>query len=272
MNEPPESPEPPSRAPQKDDAGYGIPRQDHTGKLLVFVGITLIMTIGYMIIKDMMVETRNTIDLTSKKIAAITKIFDDFAQVTPRLEYENKVILQQTAPIAELAVVEKEFEYIYTWKQEWLRSRKSIKMTQKFKVKAGFDLTEPFIVRVAPDTGEVFASLPAAKTLSVEPIGELKQEAEHGYWNLITDEEREQVVNEYYNAARDYADKKIPLKEEAEAQATTRLQELTDRNSQQMLFEFRKIESVTEEATVGERPTTPSSDSTLLENVESPAN
>lgn len=175
-------------------------------------------------------------------IESISKIFHDAFQIEPKIQENTTVLREQTAAIAELAVVERIFSVSYEWNHIWMGSQKSIELHSKFKAKAGFDLREPFLVTIHPDTGRIEASLPPAKILGVEPVGEILFGNSDGWWNRIAAEDREQALNAFLDSARKEAISST-LCAEAEQEALVRLQELSHENNQRMIFSYRLRDS-----------------------------
>jgi len=172
----------------------------------------------------------------SSSLKKITGIFSEALQLTPKIVQDNKVILQQSAPIAEFAILKKEASYQFTWIHSWMGSEKRIEVKGNYRAKAGFDLTEPFTVTLEHD-GSVHADLPPAKLLSLERAGELEFKDANGWFNKVTSEERTEVLNTFEQKAREEMLQSGILKE-AEDQALARLQDLAKRNGQEMIFRF----------------------------------
>src|SRR5471030_1344532 len=112
----------------------------------------------------------------------ITSVRDAFAQVLrvqPQVTVNQRVVLTQTAPIAELAVVTKE-ELVTIGLNEHLEvlsvqiplTEKKLTAEATFRIKAGFDLTKPFSVEIDPVTHALRASIPRAQILSVDQVGD----------------------------------------------------------------------------------------------------
>jgi hypothetical protein len=154
------------------------------------------------------------------------------------------VVLTQTAPIAELAVVTKE-ELVSIGLDEHLElltlqiplTEKKLTAEATFRLKAGFDLREPFSVSVDPATHAVKATMPHAKILSVEQIGDVAFHGEDAMLNRVTDDERAQILKNLDLAARDAAEKS-DLKADAEKQVTQRLTDLMNHNGQSLLIDW----------------------------------
>jgi hypothetical protein len=177
-------------------------------------------------------------------IDSVRDAFVSVLRVQPQVTVNQRVVLTQTAPIAELAVVTKE-ELITIGENEHEEVLAvQIPLTEKhltaeavYRIKAGFDLRQPFSVTIDPATHDVHATMPHATILSVEQTGELSLKGDDAWLNRITDAERADIVNNLNKAAHDAAEKSS-LKEDAEKQVTDRLNELINHNGKSMQLEW----------------------------------
>lgn len=177
-------------------------------------------------------------------VDSVRDAFVSVLRVQPQITLNQRVILTQTAPIAELAVVTKEELITLDENAHTEVLSVHIPLTEKkltagaeFRIKAGFDLREPFSVEIDPVTHFIHASMPHAKILSVEQIGELSLKGDDAWLNRITDAERAELINKLNAAAHDAAEKSS-LKDDAEKQVTERLNELLHHNRQEMQLEW----------------------------------
>ena len=177
-------------------------------------------------------------------------VFVDLFNLRPEVHISDKVVQQQSCPIAEFAVIEREYFHRYVWRHRWLGSEKVITLEGVFKAKAGFDLKERFVVRIDPANGRVVADLPPVRILSVEQKGDINFTDESGLWNRVQSGDRQQALNEFEHTARAKVEGS-GLMEEAGREAMRRLQELADRNRSEMIFYFRKPDAVTPAAKDG---------------------
>lgn len=173
-------------------------------------------------------------------VDSIRDAFVQVLRVQPQITVNQRVVLTQTAPIAELAVVTKE-EFITLGFTEHLEiftlqlplTEKKLTAESTYRLKAGFDLSQPFSVEIDPATHDIHAAMPHAKILSVEQVGDLTIDGEDAMLNRITDAERQQILNSLNAAARDAAEKST-LKSDAEQQVAQRLKDLIRHNDQPM--------------------------------------
>lgn len=184
----------------------------------------------------------------NQTVTHVAGAFAQVLQVQPQVTVNERVVLAQTAPIAELAVVTKE-ELVRIGLDEHLEvlavpvplSEKKLTAEATFRLKAGFDLHEPFSVSVDPLTHRIRAAMPHSKILSVEQIGIIAFHGEDAMLNRITDDERTEILRNLNLAAREAAEKS-GLKQEAEEQVAERLTELMKQNGQTLLIDWKKEE------------------------------
>ncbi|MDX6767261.1 MAG: DUF4230 domain-containing protein [Candidatus Methylacidiphilales bacterium] len=166
--------------------------------------------------------------------AVIQEVF----HLQPRVTVQETLVLGQSAPVAELAVIEQDFPLTFNWSHEWLGSTKRVLVTATWRAKAGFDLMKPFHVEIDPETRAVSADLPAAEILSVELGSDLQWQGGSGWWNKLTEEDRQGVMRDFRARAREKIEAS-GLAARAEAEVRQRLQELLDRQENRRPFEFR---------------------------------
>jgi hypothetical protein len=175
--------------------------------------------------------------------------FNEVLRVQPQITVNQRVVLTQTAPIAELAVVTKEElvtldlnEHLEVLSLQIPLTEKKLTAEATYRLKAGFDLSQPFAVVIDPVTHQVRAAMPHAKILSVEQVGDVTYRGENAWLNRITDDERSQIMNSLNQTAHDDAEKSS-LKGEAEQQVTQRLNEIMSHNGQNLQIEWKNMET-----------------------------
>lgn len=200
-----------------------------------YLGICLILVT--LAVLTLLVVNRCT-DAAGRAVAQVRDAFASVLQVQPKIVLNERVVQTQTAPIAELAVVTREELVTLGFNEHEEILSYTIPLTEKkmtvegtYRLKAGFDLRQPFSVVIDPATHHVKATMPEAKILSVEQVGDLTYHGEDSLLNRLSDTERAQTVNDLYKAARDAAEKST-LKQEASGQVAQRLQELLAHNGQ----------------------------------------
>ena len=176
--------------------------------------------------------------------------FSEVLQVQPQVTVNQRVVLTQTTPIAELAVVTKEElvtlgfnEHLEVLSLQIPLTEKKLTAEAAYRIKAGFDLRKPFSVEIDPVTHALRAAMPHATILSVEQVGDLTYHGEDAMLNRVTDDERAQILNSLNAAAHDAAEKST-LKTEAEQQVVQRLNEIMSHNDQSLQIEWNDAGTV----------------------------
>lgn len=127
------------------------------------------------------------------------KVRDAFVAVTgmqPRVTVNEQVFYEQTSPVLELAVIERDMVVERETEDTWLGSTKRIRVRGKFRVKAGFDLTRPWSARIVGDNAEVVeVQMPPAKLLSVEQQKVEVLTMDDGLWNHMKPADYAEQVN-----------------------------------------------------------------------------
>ena len=206
-----------------------------------YLGICLVLItmagIAWFALRSCMASVDHTID-------TVRDAFVSVLRVQPQVTVNQRVVLTQTAPIAELAVVTKEelvtiglTEHFEVLSVQVPLTEKKLTAEAVYRIKAGFDLREPFTVAIDPVTHGVHATMPHAVILSVEQIGDLTYRGDDAWLNRITDAERAEIVNNLNSAAHAEAEKS-GLKEDAEKQVEQRLNELINHNGKPMQLEW----------------------------------
>ena len=170
--------------------------------------------------------------------------FKDVLHMQPQVTVNQRVVLTQTAPIAELAVVTKEELVSLSFDEHLEVLSVQIPLTEKkltaeatYRLKAGFDLSQPFSVTIDPATHAVHAALPHAKILSVEQVGDIIYHGEDATLNRVTDSDRTEILSSLHQAALKAAEDSN-LKPDAEKEVTQRLTELIQHNGQNLQIEW----------------------------------
>jgi hypothetical protein len=206
----------------------------YLGLCLVLATIAAIVLLG---LHECAAESRAT-------VASVRDAFVSVFHVQPEIRVHEETIMTQTAPIAELAVAQRDEkvsrgvdEHVAVGAFTVPLTHKEIEASAVFRVKAGFDLREPFRVTFDPATGNVEATLPHARILSVEQVGDLSEQAQDSVLNRLSDEDRANLVNDLNHTARAAAESS-GLIQDAEEQATTRLRQILEHNGQKAVLRF----------------------------------
>lgn len=161
----------------------------------------------------------------------------------PQVKINDIVVLEQSAPIAELAMESKRVFAQQIYESTWAYSTKTMEMYGVFTAKAGFDLKQPFIVRIQKVPPKLFIHLPEPKLLSLEMNNYHILRDEDGYWNKIDASEREAAVDHLKTNAR----QKVlasPLLSESKTELEKRIQEIAAKDGYSVEFEYAPAAAV----------------------------
>jgi hypothetical protein len=208
------------------------------GAAAIFLGIVILLGMG----------VRACLDLPSKIASrtatgvreGVAEVFVDLLHVRPEIREGTRVIWGQTSARSEVIVAAKKIEVGYDWEHRWLGSRKVIRLTQSFELKAGFDLAKPFWVEVGPKEGEATAHLPAPEILAVTPVGKVSYRDEDGWWNKVTNEDRSAAYQRMAVEARKQGEKGSLL-EEAKEMTGSRLTDLARAKKIRLQLDYPKL-------------------------------
>jgi hypothetical protein len=127
---------------------------------------------------------------------------DKVVHAKPTVTVTNKVVVQETKPIAELAMASKVLTVESSFTHEWLGSTKTLALNGEFLAKAGFDLNTGFQVNVQDQPRRVQIILPPPKLLSCEMTTAGTVSEENGWWNKISSADRDTDWNGLRDEAR----------------------------------------------------------------------
>jgi hypothetical protein len=161
----------------------------------------------------------------------------------PQVRINDTVVLEQSAPIAELAMESKRVLAQHVYESTWVYSTKTMEIYGVFTAKAGFDLKQPFIVRIQKVPPKLLIHLPEPKLLSLEMDNYHILRDEDGYWNRIDATEREAAMDHLKTNAR----QKVlasPLLAESKTELEKRIQEIVAKDGYSVEFEYAAPASV----------------------------
>jgi len=167
--------------------------------------------------------------------AATANGIEEFLHVRPKVQIEQTVVIEQTTPIMEFATESRQLLVDYSWSHVWLGSTKTIRLRGIFTAKAGFDLREPFTITIQRSPLRVEAALPRPKILSLEMTSYKIALDESGWWNRISDADREAAVGELQAIARSQAESSGIL-EETRTSVESRIREIVEKNGATIRF------------------------------------
>lgn len=130
----------------------------------------------------------------------VRQAFAEIGQIQPRVTIRDRVVFEQTASTLELAVATRETQVERETEHAWLGSTKRIKLRGVYRVRAGFDLTKAFNVRI--EGSRVIAEIPPPKVLGADQVDVEVRSFQHGIWNKIHPEELEAELRTLPQMAR----------------------------------------------------------------------
>jgi hypothetical protein len=129
-------------------------------------------------------------------LQAAKQAFADIVHAQPRVVVNQRVVLEQASPVLELAVLQREITVERETENTWLGSTKTLRIRGTYRVKAGYDLRQPFEANIDGGQPQVLrVGLPRAKLLSVELEKLDLLTMDNGLWNKVEPEEFETEVN-----------------------------------------------------------------------------
>jgi hypothetical protein len=168
--------------------------------------------------------------------------FIDIAHLQPRITINNRTVVDEATPTAELAILERELKVKREFLHSWAGSSKRIKLSATFNVKAGFDLRQDVTVDVRPD--EILIQLPHAQIVGIEEKHVDVLALDNGLWNRITGADLQNELAQLPEMARRQATE-IDLPAEAEKELQRQLtKRIHARQALKLVFTNRpRIES-----------------------------
>lgn len=129
--------------------------------------------------------------------------FVEIAQLQPRVMINDRVYLEKTTVVTQLALLSRQIEVEHGLLHTWAGSTKRVKLHGTFEVKAGFDLQGDIVVDVRPH--EITVRLPHASILGVEQKQVDVLVFENGLWNRISANDLENELGALPDLARQKA-------------------------------------------------------------------
>lgn len=164
--------------------------------LLAFVSVAL----------TLLVVWRSSLEVTSAAKATariVAETFQKSLNFTPEVTVDSVVVIAANTPVLEIATAQRQALVRNTWSQTWLHSTKTMEIEAAFTARAGFDLTDTFRIEIDPRTGNLGATLPAPKILSVGMSDVRVLRDEDGLWNRLTPEDRQKAFAALEKKARE---------------------------------------------------------------------
>ncbi len=168
----------------------------------------------------------------------IASDLDTLFHTSPRITVNDTLVVTRTSPVLELATVNEQRELRHRWSHEWLGSTKQLELTGTFRLRAGFDLKRQFDLAIS-DAG-VVVTLPPATLLTCELLT-IREHGESGWWNRLSETDRDQGRIGFLAAARG-SEEAHALTERAKQEAERQLGEILTRRlgERPVRFEYRE--------------------------------
>ena len=156
------------------------------------LALTLIFLVGAVVLLTIFLRLESWPARTARQSTAelervgrdIRDAFVEVAQLQPRVTVNNRVYLEKTTAMAELAILSRQIEVEHEFLHTWAGSTKRVKLHGTFSAKAGFDLQQDFTVDLRPD--EITVRIPHASILGLEQKQTEVLAFENGFWNRIS--------------------------------------------------------------------------------------
>jgi hypothetical protein len=209
-------------------------RTEWTPKTIISAGAVLMMLLVAAPI-SMHYMVKAPVDgalLLAEKTAAGFKEMFNF---TPKITLNETVVIEENLPIAELATVKRDLWVEHSWQHTFMGSTKKITVRGVYASKAGFDLQQPFTVKINRDDMKVVTQMPEPKILSLELKNYELSNEKDGMWNKLSQRDRENAVRALQRIARDKAETS-DIKQEAKSSVETRIREIAERNGARAEF------------------------------------
>ena len=134
------------------------------------------------------------------------KVRDAFvavAHIQPRVTVNERVVMEQASPVLELAVLERETTVERDTTASWMGSTKRIRLRGLYRIKAGFDLRQPFAAHIDGTRAQIVrVEMPPARLLSVEQEKLEVLDLDDGLWNRVKPDELQQEIAALNDEAR----------------------------------------------------------------------
>ena len=168
--------------------------------LVILLLITLCIA-GYVFL---VIIPRHAVEQTYAGAKKIGKDLQEAFQFTPEITVNNTIVIKQQTAILELATMSQKFHHRYQWSNTLMGSKKEIEIDGTYEAKVGFDLNEKFSIHIAD--GKASVVFPEPKLLSLESLGDIRFQDQHGLWNWINEEDRSKAINAFTTDARTFAE------------------------------------------------------------------
>jgi hypothetical protein len=191
--------------------------------LSIFIGIALLIVVAAIaihlaVVRPVTVVAEKAVEAPGKAVEQVFDFgkhgIDAFKAVfQSQVNVVSSTTVCDATPIAELAVLQRNFREIVDYKKTDLHSTKRIIADQMFVAKIGFDLAARFSASYDPSNRVVTVILPEPKILSLETVN---PEAnyyleEDGYLNKLTTGDHQRILIQLKEEARNSAESTLAV-------------------------------------------------------------
>jgi hypothetical protein len=172
---------------------------------LMFLGALALIAFIFLRVESWPIRTAREGTAELERLAVkVRDAFVEMAQLQPRVTINDRVVMEQTTGVAELALASRKMGVEHEFTHTWAGSTKRVKLHGTFVAKAGFDLRENVAVDVRKDA--IAVQMPRAKILGIEQEKVEVLEFENGYWNRISATDIENELAALPRLAREKAE------------------------------------------------------------------
>lgn len=163
--------------------------------------VTLFGFLAFVVVFGL-IQTRTAFEKTLETTVDIADRVIEAVGLEPTVVVNDRIIVQSQKEIAELAVEERQFVQTLSWEHSQFLSTKKLVIEGEFVAKSGFNFGDDLrlILDLKNNTAQI--QIPSAKVLSCEMTGYRVIEDKAGYWNRISKEDRERVVDRLLRSSR----------------------------------------------------------------------
>src|SRR5579863_9784500 len=133
---------------------------------------------------------------------SISDEFKNAFNTTPQITVNNRVVVEESHGIAELATASKTISADTTLTSTWLHSTKSISVHGVFMAKAGFDLNRLFKINIDTRSHQVTITLPNPRILSIEMTQNEITDEKGGLANWLTPDDHDAALKQLTDVAK----------------------------------------------------------------------
>jgi hypothetical protein len=200
--------------------------------------LILLLTVAFLLIGSGIAAYVTLVRIPAEFAARTAEAVKEEFHVTPQVKINQTIVIEQNTPIMEFATVARQLMVDYAWSHTWLGSTKAIHLRGVFTAKAGVDLREPFTLAIQRNPLHVDASLPPPKILSMTLDSYDVLQDEDGWWNKISNADRDSAMKQLQTTAMTQAVSSGML-DEVKASMEGRIKEIVEKNGATVEFKPR---------------------------------